>query len=83
MRVRINDFLLGLVFTINISQVLFLKVSFCIGTYLNALAPESFKNVRDRVPLILLGHVVTVGTCCLLADLRGRSLNCSGKNVQS
>lgn len=45
MRVRVNDFFLlslgvgetGLVFTINIFQVLFLKVNFCIGTYFNVL----------------------------------------------
>lgn len=46
MRVRVNDFVVslglgvgetGLVFTINIFQVLFLKVNFCIGTYINVL----------------------------------------------
>ncbi len=37
----------GLVFTINIFQVLFLKVNFCIGTYFNVLPPKRFKNVQE------------------------------------
>ncbi len=58
-----------LVFTINIFQVLFLKVNFCIGTYINVLPQTRLKNVQETGYSSTNTYLFFIGACCHIGDL--------------